>query len=75
MATWSLIKNKERIKHSLINKQEKTKFRKELKMAQIFAKSEFAVEMLPEVSRIPSPDALINGILADFKKQKAITIS
>jgi phage gp29-like protein len=66
-----LVINKQRIKHSLMNKQEKTKFRKELKMAQVFAKSGFAVEMLEEVSRIPSPDALINGILADLKKTKS----
>jgi len=60
--------NKQRIIHSNTSKNEKAKFNKEFSMAIIFAKSGYKIELLEEIPRIPSPDARINGILADLKK-------
>jgi len=60
--------NKQRIIHSNTSKNEKAKFDKEFSMSKIFAKSGYKIELLEEIPRIPSPDARINGILADLKK-------
>ena len=63
-----VVVNKQRIIHSNASKNEKAKFDKEFSMSKIFAKNGHAIEMLEEIPRIPSPDARINGILADLKK-------
>ena len=36
-------------------------------MATTFAKAGYKVEMLMEVTRVPSPDVLINGVKAELK--------
>jgi len=60
--------NKQRIKQSVLSKNEREKFIKELKMSFVFAKNGYEIELLEETPRIPSPDVRINGILADLKK-------
>ncbi|HHT23160.1 MAG TPA: DUF935 family protein [Bacteroidales bacterium] len=62
--------HKKRLAFSEINKQEREKFKKEKAIAQVLSRHGFTVEMLYEPPRIPSPDALVNQILSDFKKTK-----
>ena len=62
-----LVVDKQRLAHSTLNKNEKTKFLKEFNMSLVLTKNGYEVELLKEISRIPSPDAKINGILAEFK--------
>jgi hypothetical protein len=59
---------KQRMANSTLSKNEKEKFAKEFKMSVIFAKNGYAIEMLAEIPRIPSPDIKINGVLAELKK-------
>ncbi len=60
--------HKQRIEQSKRSKNEKIKFNKELEMSLVFAKHGHQIELLEEVSRIPSPDVKINGIPADLKR-------
>jgi len=63
-----LVVNKQRIEHSNLSKNEKAKFDKEYAMSLVFAKNGYKIELLEEIPRIPSPDARINGMLADLKR-------
>jgi hypothetical protein len=59
---------RQRMAHSLINKNESAKYAKELAMAMVFAQNGYRIEMLEEVPRIPSPDVRIDGMLGDLKR-------
>ena len=63
-----LVVNKQRIEHSKLSKNEKKKFDKEVDMSFVFAKNGYSIELLEEIPRIPSPDAKVNGVLAELKK-------
>jgi hypothetical protein len=63
-----IVINKQRIEHANISKNEKAKFDKEFAMSKVFAQNGYRIEMLEEISRIPSPDIKINGVLADLKR-------
>ena len=58
---------KSRIENANKSKQETLKFEKELGMAKTFAKNGYNVELLEEIPKISSPDAIINGKKVDFK--------
>jgi len=61
-----LVIERERIAQSLMNKQEKAKFKREYAMCLILAKNGYAVEYLKDKPK--SYDILLNGIPADLKK-------
>ncbi|MCL2312336.1 MAG: hypothetical protein FWC41_07770 [Firmicutes bacterium] len=61
-----LVVERERITQSLMNKQEKAKFKREYNMCLILAKNGYAVEYLKDKPK--SYDILLNGIPADLKK-------
>ena len=61
-----LVVEKERITQSLINKQEKDKYKKERDMCLTLAKNGYAVEYLKDKPK--SYDIHLNGIKADLKK-------
>ena len=51
-----------------INKNERKKYEKELEMCQVFARSGYRIEHLPEQPGVSSPDVTINGLPADLKR-------
>lgn len=59
--------HKSRIENANKSKQETLKFEKELGMAKKFSKNGYNVELLEEIPKISSPDAIINGKKVDFK--------
>lgn len=63
--------HKSRLAHSKINKQESAKYKKEKKIGEVFARNGFAIEMIPEPPRVPTADAMANGMLSDFKKTRS----
>lgn len=63
-----LVVDRKRAESGSVNKQEKSKFEKELNMAMVYARNGYKIQMLEEVPRISSPDVLINGVPADLKK-------
>ena len=70
-----VVVNKQRIEHSKLSKNEKAKFDKEYEMSLVFVENGYQIELLEEIPRIPSPDARINGMLADFSGFQDIIIS
>lgn len=56
-----------RIAHGEASENEEKKLNKELRMAKVYAKNGYRVEMLGEADRDSAPDVLINGIRGDFK--------
>ena len=56
-----------RLAHGYISKNEREKLEKEMRMAEVFARNGYRIEMLEEKDRDPGPDVLINGIKGDFK--------
>lgn len=69
-----LVVDRKRAESGSVNKQEKSKFEKELNMAMVYARNGYKIQMLEEVPRISSPDVLINGVPADLKKVVANSI-
>ena len=61
-----LVIERERIAQSLMNKQEKAKFKREYAMCLTLAKNGYAVEYLKDKPK--SYDILLNGTPADLKK-------
>ena len=59
--------HKSRVENANKSKQENLKFEKELRMAKLFAKNGYNVELLEEIPKISSHDAIINGKKVDFK--------
>ena len=49
------------------NKQERSKYAKEIRMGRVFARNGHAVVMNEEKTGIPTPDVLLDGRPADFK--------
>jgi hypothetical protein len=62
-----LVIDRERIEHSKVSKNEKTKFDKEYAMSMVFAQNGYRIEMLKELSGFSSSDITIDGVLADLK--------
>ena len=62
-----VITNENRLLKANINKNEKEKLRKELKMAKVFAEHGYNVELLEEIAGVSSCDAIVNGKKVDFK--------
>ena len=62
-----LVRDRARVQKGTINSNEAKKLAKETRMATTFAKAGYKVEMLKEVTRVPSPDVLINGVKAELK--------
>ena len=62
-----VVRDKARVQRGTINSNEAKKLAKETRMATTFAKAGYKVEMLKEVTRVPSPDVLINGVRAELK--------
>ncbi len=62
-----VVVNRNRRRNAIKFKNEGTKYGKELKMVKVFACGGHHIEMLEEISRIPSPDVTIDGIPADLK--------
>ena len=62
-----VVRDKGRIAHGSINKQERHKLDKETRMAKVFADGGYKIEMLYEAPGVSTCDALINGSKADFK--------
>lgn len=56
-----------RLAHGNISKNEREKLKKEIRMAEVFARNGYRIEMLEEADRKSAPDVLINGIKGDFK--------
>ena len=56
-----------RLAHGYISKNEREKLEKEMRMAEVFARNGYRIEMLEEADRKSAPDVLINGIKGDFK--------
>ncbi len=50
------------------HKNEMKKYRKEYKMGEVFAHNGYRIVMLEEISGVSSPDVLINGVPAEFKR-------
>jgi hypothetical protein len=63
--------DKQRMEHAKSSKNEALKLDKELRMSLAFAKSGYQVELLKEIPRIPSPDAMVNGAAAELKKLRS----
>lgn len=59
--------HKQRIIRSQVSKNEKLKFEKETRMATVYARNGFRMQLLEEHPGTPSPDALANGIPAELK--------
>lgn len=62
-----VVRDKGRIAHGSINKQERYKLDKETRMAKVFADGGFKIELIEEKTRESSHDAFVNGIKAEFK--------
>lgn len=62
-----VISHKNRVAKAKVNKQETAKYKKELSMAKVFAGTGHRIELLDEITGISSPDAIFNGLKADFK--------
>ncbi len=62
-----VVVNRKRRSNAIKFKNEGTKYDKELAMVKVFACGGHQIEMLEEISRIPSPDVMIDGIPADLK--------
>ena len=62
-----VVRDKGRIAHGSINKQERYKLDKETRMAKVFADGGYRIEMIEEKTRESSHDAFVNGIKAEFK--------
>ncbi|MDD7557181.1 MAG: hypothetical protein PUJ69_00725 [Porphyromonas somerae] len=62
-----LVRDRARVQKGTINSNEAKKLAKETRMATTFTKAGYKVEMLKEVTRVPSPDVLINGVKAELK--------
>ena len=60
--------DKARIEASKLSKNETAKFIKEEAMSMVYAQAGYKIKLLKEVPGISSPDALIDGVLADLKK-------
>ena len=56
-----------RLAHGNISKNEREKLEKEMRMAEVFARNGYRIEMLEEADRKSAPDVLINGIKGDLK--------
>lgn len=63
-----LVTNNDRIRNSTLSKNERAKFSKEVDMCRVLAEKGYRVELLREVSRVSSPDIVINGMTADLKR-------
>ncbi|ATA76944.1 hypothetical protein CCAN12_800068 [Capnocytophaga canimorsus] len=62
-----LVINKDRITHSKINKNETAKFKKEKRVALVYAQNGYQMELWNEIPGISSPDGALNGIPIDLK--------
>jgi hypothetical protein len=67
-----LVVDKERIEHSKLSKNEKSKFNKEYEMCTVLARNGYKIEMLIERPGFSSSDITINGIMADLKKTAGV---
>ncbi len=67
-----VVVNRTRRKNAIKYKNEGGKYEKEFAVAKVFAQNGHAMEMLEEISRIPSPDVTIDGIPADMKSTYSI---
>lgn len=56
-----------RMAHGDRSKNEREKLKKEMRMAEVFARNGYRIEMLGEADRDSAPDVLINGVRGDFK--------
>ena len=56
-----------RMAHGDRSKNEREKLEKEMRMAKVFARNGYRIEMLGEADRDSAPDVLINGVRGDLK--------